>query len=416
MPKRHRNWDDSGLMNNQISLDLEIPIFSVSELNNGIKSKVEREFGAIRVVGEISNFKVAASGHAYFSLKDEHSVVSLAAFGWLKNIKFSQLRALISDGLEVICAGRVSVYSPRGTYQVLVDQIELRGHGGLQQKLENLKRELQQEGLFDYSAKLTLPKFPSQIALVTSPYGAAIEDIRNVLTRRGPFLKVDLFPVRVQGEGAAAEISTALKRIDRTGDYDVILLSRGGGSIEDLWEFNNVELARIIFELDTPIICGVGHEIDTTIADLVADVRAPTPSAAAEMLTNSWMIASNELESIKDKIVRLLHQRLRDHFHDLERIKLRLVDPRDRLYEMMQRIDDFDNRLELAIRASLSRSSAFLVSASDRLNALSPMRVLERGYTIVQNDDGVIRSVNEMSKGKQYQVRFYDGVKTVLSD
>src|SRR5213082_910252 len=259
-------------------------VFTVGELTRAIRGTLETKFGAVWVQGEISNYKLHPSGHQYFTLKDQRAAIACVIF---RNTLPPPVQA-ISDGAQVQVYGNISVFEARGQYQLNVQILQTRGAGLLQAKFEALKRKLEAEGLFDPARKRALPRFPKRIGIVTSPSGAAIRDILNVLQRRAPNVQVLISPVRVQGMGAAAEIATAIKELARPNEswesLDLIVLARGGGSIEDLWEFNEEIVARAIFHSALPVVSAVGHEIDFTIADFVADLRAPTPSAAAELI------------------------------------------------------------------------------------------------------------------------------------
>ena len=255
-------------------------VFTVSELTRGIRSILEQAFDTVWVEGEISNYVLAQSGHAYFSLKDETSQVRCVFFkGNRIRVKFDP-----EDGDQVLLFGRVNVYEPRGEYQIVVEAMEPRGLGALQKAFEQLKAKLEKEGLFDEAHKQALPEFPWKIGIVTSPTGAAIRDLLNVLHRRNPRVSVVLAPAKVQGEGAAEEIAQAIRDLNTLEELDVLIVGRGGGSIEDLWAFNEEVVARAIHESKLPVVSAVGHEIDFTISDFVADLRAPTPSAAAELV------------------------------------------------------------------------------------------------------------------------------------
>ncbi len=268
-------------------------VLTVTELTRRVKSAVESDVGTVWVSGEISNLRIPASGHIYFTLKDENCQLAAVMFrGRNRSIRFQP-----DDGLEVVVHGSVTVYEARGQYQIIVDQIEPRGIGALQLAFEQLKKKLDEEGLFDEDHKVAMPALPRRIGVVTSPTGAAIRDILTVIRRRFSGVHLLLYPARVQGDEAPGEIVDGIRTLDSLGDIDVIIIGRGGGSIEDLWAFNDENVARAVYECTTPLICAVGHEIDFTIADFVADLRAATPSAAAELVVG-------ERETMRDNVVR----------------------------------------------------------------------------------------------------------------
>lgn len=387
---------------------------TVTELTQALKGVVEPAFGEVWVKGEISNYRPAASGHVYFSLKDAGAMISAAAFGWER--RQTRARFELKDGLEVICHGKVSIYPPRGTYQVVVDSIEPVGAGALQLAFEQLKEKLQKEGLFAPARKIPLPRFPKTVAVVTSPSGAALRDILTVLKRRAPQIQVWVVPAVVQGDQAPAQIIRALDMAERAAGVDVILLARGGGSLEDLWCFNDEALARKIAELKRPVISAVGHEIDFTIADFVADLRAPTPSAGAEVLSQGWVELSGVVGEISMRLVRVMKRDLAVRAQALAHLAARLVNPRDRLREHMQRLDEVLERLRLAVGRLLDRRRGVLAELSGRLHALSPLQVMERGFTLVadpENSGRIVKSVHDLRTGQKLDLRFHDGARAV---
>src|SRR5471032_329355 len=295
-------------------------ILTVAELTRAIRATLETKFGAVWVQGEISNYKLHPSGHQYFTLKDQRAAISCVIF---RNTLPSAAQP-ISDGAQVQVYGNVSVFEARGQYQLSVQILQTRGAGLLQARFEALKRKLEAEGLFDPARKRALPRFPKRIGIVTSPSGAAIRDMLNVLRRRAPNVEVLISPVRVQGSGAAAEIATALNELAAPNPLwepiDVIVIARGGGSIEDLWEFNEEIVARAIFNSAIPVVCAVGHEIDFTIADFVADLRAPTPSAAAELITREWSDWRGTVQALRNRLDRNVRQELLTHRRHLARL------------------------------------------------------------------------------------------------
>ncbi len=386
-------------------------ILTVSRLVALLQEVVEENFLQILVEGEISNFGVPASGHFYFSLKDERSQ--------LRAVMFRAQNRLLSfrpeDGMKVLCGGRLSVYPQRGEVQLVVETLEPRGVGGLQVAFEQLKERLAGEGLFEGARKRPLPAFPRTIGVVTSATGAAIHDILNVLERRGAGLRVLLRPVRVQGEGAAAEIAAAIADLNRQGEADVLIVGRGGGSLEDLWAFNEEAVARAIHSSRIPVISAVGHEVDVTIADFVADLRAPTPSAAAEMVVKSRL----ELESHLDHLVLRLTGQLRGRVTLLAEkvtgLRGRLRSPRQMLAWNRERREKLEQRLLSAMGRNLAEREGSLGAVSGRLHALSPLRTLARGYSIVFDPRSglAVRDGGRLSPGDQLEIRFARGKASV---
>src|SRR5437588_7515998 len=318
-------------------------VFTVSELTRSIRSTLETKFGSVWVQGEISNYKLHPSGHQYFTLKDQRAQISCVI--WRDTI--APPRHALVDGAQVQVYGTVTVYETRGQYQLSVQILQQRGVGLLQAKFEALKRKLEAEGLFAPERKRLLPKFPRRIGIVTSPSGAAIRDILNVLSRRAPWLQILINPVRVQGTGAAQEIAVAIRELSLPNNafapVDVIVVTRGGGSIEDLWEFNEEIVARAIFHSPIPVVSAVGHEIDFTICDFVADLRAPTPSAAAEFIVAD----SAELGRRVNELANCLQKYLRN-FLQQSQTRLRFRSERTLARELMQRMRDAQQRLDLA--------------------------------------------------------------------
>ena len=382
-------------------------VVSVSELTGVIKELLEEGIGQVTVRGEISNWRPAASGHIYFSLKDTDSTISAAFFrGAVARAKNLNLR----DGVEVICRGRISVYAPRGSYQVIVDSVELVGAGTLQEQFEALKRKLFAEGLFDAERKRALPLLPSRIVVITSPTGAAIRDVLSVLRRRFAGVNVLLIPALVQGLEAPAELCRALALANEHKLGDVILLTRGGGSLEDLWCFNDETLARAIYASEIPVVSAVGHEIDFTIADFVADLRAPTPSAAAELLVQEMDSLIESLQDTQQRMVKTIQHELEQACLKVEALMARLKNPRERINDLRLRFDDWQERLSGVFGESLARLRERVGRYEDSLKALSPLQVLERGYSIAFLPNGqAVKSVGQLPVGKQFQLRLHDG-------
>lgn len=394
------------------SEDSKPKALTVSELTAQIRGVLEPSFTQVWVQGEISNHRPAASGHAYFSLKDGGASISAAIFGWGSRRRSFELK----DGLQVLCRGKLSIYPPRGSYQLSVEHVEPLGAGALQIAFEQLKAKLAGEGLFDSARKRELPRFPARIAVVTSPSGAAIQDMLNILARRAPWVRVTVIPAVVQGDSAPAQIMRGLEQANRHDLGDLVVLARGGGSIEDLWCFNDEPLARAIAASRLPVVSAVGHEIDFTISDFVSDLRAPTPSAAAEIVTGQWVEALTQVRDSRMRLRAAIARDLTTRRQMLTHVAARVVSPRDRLREQAQRCDELFLRLERAFRARMERRQALLGQFTGKLDALSPLKVLERGYSIVRDPadgDSVIRSAARIQSGQELQITFYDGQKAV---
>ena len=424
-------------------LDNTQEIISVSEINKRAKSILEENFPFVWIQGEVSNFFSAASGHWYFSLKDETSEIRCAMF----TNKNHHITFEPKDGDHLVLNGTLSIFEGRGQYQIIVEHIELAGEGALLKAFEELKKKLQLEGLFDDSIKRQLPAYPKDIAVVTSPDGAVIQDIINVLDRRSPFLDLTVVPTLVQGEKAAPLICDALNKVGKLKNVDVVILARGGGSIEDLWAFNNEEVARTIVNCPTPIISAVGHETDFTISDFVSDLRAPTPSIAAEIISQPYSELIETLEGYQNYISRSVISQI-----DLQRTQItnlikRIRHPGDKLREISQKLDYVEtaliqninqeisfkkNGLNLkdlslqqnspqnkikeakvylqnaskdllkALKLEIERKSTVLAEIVATLQAVSPLSVLSRGYSIISTEpDGkILSSSNQVEIGQ----------------
>jgi len=389
--------------------DGEEIVISVGHLTTAIKNLLEGEVGAVSVRGEISNWRPASSGHIYFSLKDTEAVISAALFRGqaMRNKRVSEMR----DGVEVILRGKISVYPPRGTYQIIVEAIEPVGAGGLQAKFEALKKKLQAEGLFALERKRPLPAFPQRIVVITSPTGAAIRDVLSVLKRRFSGVNVLIVPCLVQGAEAAKDLVKAMRQVNEHKLGDVILLTRGGGSLEDLWCFNDEALARAIFESEIPVVSAVGHEVDFTIADFVADLRAATPSAAAELLVRELDAMIESLGEIQQRLENAVRNEIDGARLLLKSMVAGLKNPRDRINDLRLRFDDWSERLGTAIHRSVERNGHLVTRLQLSLEALSPLKVLERGYSIAFDKENgkAVRSVKELPPGKRFALRLHDG-------
>ena len=391
-------------------MDLPTPQkpLSVTQLTAVIKRLLEEQIGFIRVEGEISNWKVSPGGHAYFNLKDAGAAISCVMF----RSALSRTRFAPRDGLQVVLEGRVSVYEARGQYQIIADRLTEAGLGLLFQKFNELKLRLEKEGLFAPERKKKLPMLPRSLGLVTSLQGAAIRDIFNILKRRFSKLQIIVCPVRVQGAEAAPEIAEAIRRLNRHRVVDVMIVGRGGGSIEDLWPFNEEIVARAIAASEIPVISAVGHETDFTIADFVADLRAPTPSAAAEQVVGEYAQLCERIDSLQRRLQHLLRSRMDYARLRVERLtgSYGLRRPLDLLVQARQRVDDLTGRAEELFRKQMQDDERRLEHLEARLATLDPKAVLGRGYAIVSRarDGRVITRPN--------QVKVYEQVKLELSE
>jgi exodeoxyribonuclease VII large subunit len=365
---------------------------SVSQLTFEIKELLEGNLSTQYVAGEVSNCRPARSGHVYFTLKDEQS--QIAAVMWRSSV--ARLGFDLRDGQEMIAVGRVEVYAPRGSYQLIVQQAIPQGLGALELKLRQLKEKLAAEGLFDPARKRPIPRLPRRIALVTSPTGAAVRDMLQVITRRWPNVNIVIVPVAVQGQKAAPEIAAALRSVASIPDVDVVITGRGGGSLEDLWAFNEEIVARAIAECPIPVISAVGHEIDISISDLVADVRALTPSEAGELVVPIQAEYLEALDEVRSRLINSLKQRAVRARTQLDGLASRRVfsNPTQRIRQLEERIDELGDRLTRAAQRRVEQSRQNIARLSGSLNSLSPLGVLARGYSMTfQLDESGERSV-----------------------
>ncbi|NHN39930.1 exodeoxyribonuclease VII large subunit [Pseudomaricurvus alcaniphilus] len=432
-------------------LQIQRDILTVSQLNRRARQLLETHLPLLWVEGEISNFARPSSGHWYFTLKDANAQVKCAMF---RN-RNQAVRQLPQHGQQVLVRGRVSLYEGRGDYQMIVEHLEDAGFGALQRAFEQLKHKLLQEGLFDPAYKQPLPRLPRHIGIITSPTGAAIRDILHVLQRRFPAIPVSLFPVAVQGSAAAGEIVAALQLANAQSDCDVLIVGRGGGSLEDLWPFNEESVARAIFASRIPVISAVGHEVDTTIADFVADLRAPTPSAAAELCTPDGNEMLQQFARYQQLLLRAINTRIREDRHRLSARSSRLQHPAQRLQAQAQHLDNLEIRLRQVVQARLQRLAVRLDNVAGRcqqenpgtrvetlvkqveqlgrrlnasvqqvlqlkrqalgqqsalLDSVNPLSVLQRGYSLTSDTSGkVIRSSTDINSGDQIITRLGSG-------
>lgn len=395
------------------SMDAERDVWTISRLNREARELLESGLQTLWLEGELSNLAQPASGHIYFSLKDADAQVRCAMFRTRRqSVSFRP-----TAGMQVLVRGRVSLYEPRGDFQVIVDRMEEAGAGALQRAFEALKAKLAAEGLFAEADKRPLPSLPRRIGVVTSPSGAAIRDVVSVLSRRFPAIPVIVYPVPVQGEGAAERIVAALRTAAERAECDVLLLVRGGGSIEDLWAFNDEGLARAIRACPIPVVSGVGHEIDFTIADFVADRRAPTPSAAAELVVPD----RRELRAHLARLARGLQRLMGNHLERADArfrgllARLRPLQPGRRIEQQGQRLDELEQRLRRAWMARHSEAATRISSAARALNAVSPLATLTRGYAIVTRtgQERPVVDATTLEIGDSVEARFASGNATL---
>ncbi|HSA78892.1 MAG TPA: exodeoxyribonuclease VII large subunit [Nitrospirota bacterium] len=382
-------------------------ILTVTHLTIQIKNLLEGNFPDIWVEGEISNLSIPQSGHAYFTLKDEQSQIRSVLFRSSQRF----LKFTLQHGMQVICRGRVSVYEPRGEYQLIVDYIEPKGIGALQLAFEQLKAKLEKEGLFDLDHKRPLPLLPQRIGIITSPTGAAIRDMLRVIKRRHPRMHILIYPVPVQGIEAAPAIVEAIQFFNQNQNVEVMIVGRGGGSLEDLWAFNEEPVARAIYASKIPVISAVGHETDYTISDFVADLRAPTPSAAAEMVVKSEESFREFISSLESSLIKSIRQQI-----DLTRAARReftrlLGDPRRLLEQYVQRVDELTGRLATGLRHHVRRDRALLTALTAGLAHLNPLGILSRGYSVTRKlPEGVIlKDASNVRPGDLLNTKLHNG-------
>jgi len=434
---------------------MELPfryILTVSELTQEIKDILEMKFPDIWVEGEISNLRIPPSGHIYFTLKDDFSQIRAVLF----KMQARTLRFVLEDGLYVICRGRVSLYEKRGEYQLILEDIEPQGIGALQLAFLQLKDRLEKEGLFDPARKKLIPVVPQTIGIVTSPTGAVIRDMLHIIHRRFENVHILLNPVRVQGEGASLEIAKAIEDFNKWMNVDVIIVGRGGGSLEDLWPFNEEIVARAIYHSKIPIISAVGHETDYTISDFVADLRAPTPSAAAELVVKDKREVKNTLHYLEERLGNQILQILKENRTDLFHLRKILIDPRKKIEEYFLRMDDLINRFRILTSWILKRKRERSLHLNERLyiqnpiqkvrnlrliisetgkrlgqtishsieiqrqkvegifgklGSLSPLSILQRGYSITRKLPSlqILRDVVHVKEGDKVEVKLHKG-------
>ncbi|MDC0205790.1 exodeoxyribonuclease VII large subunit [Nitrospinae bacterium] len=427
-------------------------VYQVSELTRDIKAIMEAAFDSVWVEGEISNFNTAVSGHSYFDLKDKNSLIRCVLWkGQRPEIKFQP-----EDGDKVLLFGRITIYGARGNYQIVTESMEPRGLGALQKAFEQLKIKLEKEGLFDEDKKKSLPEFPWKIGIVTSSTGAAVRDILNIIRRRNPKVSVLLCPAKVQGEGAAEEIATGIKELNKRKDIEVIIVGRGGGSLEDLWAFNEELVARAITASCIPVVSAVGHEIDFTISDFVADLRAPTPSAAAELTVPLLHDTIQDIKTLNETLINTMQQKLRYYYDFLKMLMDRRFfhQPKEIFYLQIQRVDELHSRLLRGLEQGLMIQQQKLKDKIHRLfqaspdknipylketlgmlekrmlqiiqtqilihkerlegllknlNAFNPLSILDRGYSISSKDNLSLKDTERVNPGDSIQIRLSKG-------
>lgn len=441
-------------MNDPIADNKEIKIISVTELNKLAKSLLENGIPKLWIEGEISNLARPASGHIYFSLKDEASQIRCAWFKQRQSINASDT----SNGMKMLALGKISLYQPRGEYQFIIEKMETAGEGDLKRKYEELKQKLFNEGLFDREKKLEIPKLPKKIGVVTSPSGAAIRDVLSILKRRFPLLPIIIFPVTVQGDNAAPDIEIALKKANHRADCDVLILARGGGSLEDLWAFNEEIVARAIHESKIPIISAIGHETDTTIADFVSDIRAPTPSGAAEIVTpdqnellkllkilferieheinqyiNSksqsmdWlskrlsqsspiMTVRKQIEisgNLRKLLFNSISRNLSLHIKTVDNLKFRLnsSSPKLKIQKAISHLSEMQLKITTSTKSSVTNLNSQLTTLGKTLDSLSPLKTLDRGYAVARDSKTkkIISNSEKVSINSQIDIKLAKG-------
>jgi exodeoxyribonuclease VII large subunit len=391
--------------------------YTVTEINQYIKNMFMRDriLNQIYVKGEVSNCKYHTSGHIYFTLKDAQGQLACVMFaGQRRGLTFR-----LEEGQSVIALGSINVYERDGKYQLYANQIVLDGQGLLYEKFEKLKKSLEEEGLFDSAHKKPIPSYPGRVGIVTASTGAAIQDIINISRRRNPYVQLILYPALVQGQGAAESVVKGIKALDKLG-VDTIIVGRGGGSIEDLWAFNEEIVARAIYQCETPVISAVGHETDVTIADFVADLRAPTPSAAAELAVNDYTAFVTRLTDYGKKLTREIELKLSDYQNRVKQLKLRLfyASPVYQLKQKRQNLMDAEQKLAQQMDRILREKRHKLEVYIARLEGLSPLSKLSKGYALITGEDRKpIQSVQKVRKDEILTVSLLDGeIKTCVEE
>lgn len=391
-------------------------VYTVRQVNAYIKNMFTQDYmlNRIYVKGEVSNCKYHTSGHIYFSLKDESGTIACVMFAGQRGGLAFHMR----EGQQVVVFGGISVYERSGSYQLYAREIRLDGEGVLYERFQALKQELGEMGMFAPEYKKTIPSFMKTVGIVTAPTGAAIRDIMNISSRRNPFVQLILYPALVQGEGAVQSIVTGIQTLDAYG-VDVMIVGRGGGSIEDLWAFNEEAVARAIFECETPVISAVGHETDTTIADYVADLRAPTPSAAAELAVYDYRLTERTMIEYREKATRLLEQQIR-----MQRLRLReyqtklmYLHPENQVRDYRQRIVDYEEKLRLLMENSLQKNKMRFTVDLEKMKKLSPLEKLNQGFSYVETADRkAVKRIGQVDVGDELTIYVTDGTIKVCAE
>lgn len=391
-------------------------VYTVRQVNAYIKNMFTQDYmlNRIYVKGEVSNCKYHTSGHIYFSLKDESGTIACVMFAGQRGGLAFHMR----EGQQVVVFGGISVYERSGSYQLYAREIRLDGEGVLYERFQALKQELGEMGMFAPEYKKTIPSFVKTVGIVTAPTGAAIQDIMNISSRRNPFVQLILYPALVQGEGAVQSIVTGIQTLDAYG-VDVMIVGRGGGSIEDLWAFNEEAVARAIFECETPVISAVGHETDTTIADYVADLRAPTPSAAAELAVYDYRLTERTMIEYREKATRLLEQQIR-----MQRLRLReyqtklmYLHPENQVRDYRQRIVDYEEKLRLLMENSLQKNKMRFTVDLEKMKKLSPLEKLNQGFSYVETADRkAVKRIGQVDVGDELTIYVTDGTIKVCAE
>lgn len=391
-------------------------VYTVRQVNAYIKNMFTQDYmlNRIYVKGEVSNCKYHTSGHIYFSLKDESGTIACVMFAGQRGGLAFHMR----EGQQVVVFGGISVYERSGSYQLYTREIRLDGEGVLYERFQALKQELGEMGMFAPEYKKTIPPFVKTVGIVTAPTGAAIRDIMNISSRRNPFVQLILYPALVQGEGAVQSIVTGIQTLDAYG-VDVMIVGRGGGSIEDLWAFNEEAVARAIFECETPVISAVGHETDTTIADYVADLRAPTPSAAAELAVYDYRLTERTMIEYREKATRLLEQQIR-----MQRLRLReyqtklmYLHPENQVRDYRQRIVDYEEKLRFLMENSLQKNKMRFTVDLEKMKKLSPLEKLNQGFSYVETADRkAVKRIGQVDVGDELTIYVTDGTIKVCAE
>lgn len=388
-------------------------VYTPTELNREVRLHLEMGFPRILLEAEVSNLSRAASGHLYFTLKDDKAQIRCALFRSAATRQGAGMSLRLENGMQVLARGRISLYEPRGDFQLILDSVQEAGEGALQRQFEELKNKLETEGLFDAARKRSLPRYPVRIGLVTSPRGAAIRDILHVLERRWPLAAARLYPVLVQGSGAAAEIRRAIEAANRHGWAQLLIVGRGGGSLEDLAAFNDESVARAVFSSAIPVVSAVGHETDFSICDFVADLRAPTPSAAAELATPDQAVLKEAFSRAGRQLARRTHMRLQRDGQRLDHLAHRLQQrhPATRLAEQARRLRQLSVALQRLSRDAIRARRQRLSGLARTLHAVSPLEVIGRGYAVLTaaGSEAVVSSITQISGGDRVDARLKDG-------